>query len=545
MEELNVKKTKYFVIAIIILIILGVLLIIHFNNKEMVNGENKENDKTVEVKPTDEVVTTTKKRVVIKEVSNEVKEEVIYKSVIDDENKLVYNYKLTNEITESDKLISKKMEISDLLKEKNIIGLYDISLYDVNLVKKSVNNSLITIKMPLTDELKGYEDYKIVYINDNNEISSEVFESKVSEDYIEFNTTHLSMFGIIGTKKIEAEDKVVVDLSKATIDVKVNGEVVNNVTNILLKKDDKVELVVNNISENVEVYYGLRPTGMENFEYQKYDGTVNLDNGINYTLFVKVLYGENNRLFEVGKIGLYDVVYEYDKNAELKGNVIIGELNSDKNNNLNVVIDNVNEEVKKEASAVTSEGVINNNELNSNVTTTNSEKQNISNNSATITINGNIYLVEETDISELKMTGYLYIDTEENIIFNKDANGIVLDGLYNLTIRSKVFTLNGNKYTYEYKDEGIVIYQIATTDGEIVQDKTLGYPIISTEVFNGLFSGNYEIILNKEESNLIIGKVDETSKGTDNNNVSLESGENENYNSGENVTTNPEETTKE
>ena len=545
MEELNVKKTKYFVIAIIILIILGVLLIIHFNNKEMVNGENKENDKTVEVKPTDEVVTTTKKRVVIKEVSNEVKEEVIYKSVIDDENKLVYNYKLTNEITESDKLISKKLEISDLLKEKNIIGLYDISLYDVNLVKKSVNNSLITIKIPLTDELKGYEDYKIVYINDNNEISSEVFESKVSEDYIEFNTTHLSMFGIIGTKKIEAEDKVVVDLSKATIDVKVNGEVVNNVTNILLKKDDKVELVVNNISENVEVYYGLRPTGMENFEYQKYDGTVNLDNGINYTLFVKVLYGENNRLFEVGKIGLYDVVYEYDKNAELKGNVIIGELNSDKNNNLNVVIDNVNEEVKKEASAVTSEGVINNNELNSNVTTTNSEKQNISNNSATITINGNIYLVEETDISELKMTGYLYIDTEENIIFNKDANGIVLDGLYNLTIRSKVFTLNGNKYTYEYKDEGIVIYQIATTDGEIVQDKTLGYPIISTEVFNGLFSGNYEIILNKEESNLIIGKVDETSKGTDNNNVSLESGENENYNSGENVTTNPEETTKE
>jgi hypothetical protein len=61
------------------------------------------------------------------------------------------------------------------------------------------------------------------------------------------------MFGIIGTKKIEAEDKVVVDLSKATIDVKVNGEVVNNVTNILLKKDDKVELVVNNISENVIV----------------------------------------------------------------------------------------------------------------------------------------------------------------------------------------------------------------------------------------------------------------------------------------------------
>ena len=84
MEELNEKKTKYFVIAIIILIILGVLLIVHFNNKQMVKGEEDKSDTPT---TTEKITTTTKKRVKVEEVKEDVSE-VVYKSVIDETNKL-------------------------------------------------------------------------------------------------------------------------------------------------------------------------------------------------------------------------------------------------------------------------------------------------------------------------------------------------------------------------------------------------------------------------------------------------------------------------
>lgn len=516
MGELNEKKTKYFVIAIIILIILGVLLIVHFNNKQMVKGEEDKSDTPT---TTEKVTTTTKKRVYVEEV----KEEVVYKSVIDKDNNLVYNYKLTDEITETDVLISKKLEISEILKEKDVIELFDISLYDANLVKKSVSNSLITIKIPLTEELKAYENYKVVYINDKNEITDEKFEVKVDSDYLEFNTTHLSVFGIIGTKKIVEEDKEIVDLSKVTVDVKVNDEVVENVNNILLDKKDKVELVVNNINEDCNVYYGLRATGVEEFTYEKYDGTLKLEDGVNYKLFVKVSYVENYEVFELSNIGLYDKVYEYDKNAELEENVIIGAIESedetpydykDKNKNLDIVIDNVTEEVEE-------------------TETVNNEE--ITENSATITVNGNIYLVEKTDISELNMIGYLYIDTSEDIVFAQNIEEkIILDNLYSVTIRSKEFMLNGKMYSYEYTPNGdLVIYdlnetieieddqeKVETIVGEnLIEEETTENKEISIEKFNELFAGNYEVVFDGNNTDLIIGLIPEPGISTQETNV--------------------------
>lgn len=504
MEELNEKKTKYFVIAIIILIILGVLLIVHFNNKQMVKGEDDKGDTPT---TTEKITTTTKKRVTVEEV----KEEVVYKSVIDKDNKLVYNYKLTDEITETDVIISKKLEISETLKEKDIIGLFDISLYDANLVKKNVSNSLITIKIPLTEELKAYENYKVVYINDKNEITDEKFEVKVDSDYLEFNTTHLSVFGIIGTKKVVEEE--IVDLSKVTVDVKVNDEVVEDVNNILLEKEDKVELVINNINEDCNVYYGLRATGEDDFTYEKYDGTIELEDGINYKLFVKVSNEEKYEVFELSNIGLYDKVYEYDKETELEENIIVGEIESedetpydykDKDKNLDIVIDNITEEVE-----VTE--TVNN--------------QEVTDNSATITVNGNIYLVEKTDISELNMTGYLYIDTSEDIVFAQNIEEkIILDNLYSLTIRSKEFSLNGKKYSYEYTPDGdLVIYdlnetieiedeqeEVETIVGEnTVEEETTENKEISLEKFNELFAGNYEVVFDGKNTDLVIGLIPE------------------------------------
>jgi len=504
MEELNEKKTKYFVIAIIILIILGVLLIVHFNNKQMVKGEEDKSDTPT---TTEKVTTTTKKRVYIEE---EKVEEVVYKSVIDETNKLVYNYKLTDEITETDVIISKKLEISETLKEKDVIGLFDISLYDANLVKKNVSNSLITIKIPLTEELKAYENYKVVYINDKNEITDEKFDVKVDTDYLEFNTTHLSVFGIIGTKKVVEEEKEIVDLSKVTVDIKVNDEVVVDVNNILLEKEDKVELVVNNINDDCNVEYGLRATGVEEFTYEKYDGTIELEDGVKYKLFVKVSYVENYEVFELSNIGLYDKVFEYNKNAELEKDIVIGELKENKEDNMDIVIDNITEKVE---------------EYGKDNSIMNNDESNLENNNGTaiVNVNGNIYLVEETDISKLQMTGYLYVDTSENITFAED-DGIVLDGLYSLTIRSKEFSLNGKMYSYEYTpDGGLVIYDLnetIETEGEqeevetniaetVVSEETTQNPQISLEEFNGLFAGNYEVIFDGKNTDLIIGLIPE------------------------------------
>jgi len=532
MEELNEKKTKYFVIAIIILIILGVLLIVHFNNKQMVKGEDEKSDTPT---TTEKVTTTTTK----KRITEEVKvDEVVYKSVVDNDNKLVYNYKLTEEITDTDVIISKKLEISEDLKEKNVIELFDISLFDANLVKKNVSNSLITIKIPLTEELKAYENYKVIYINENNEITDEIFEVKVDTDYLEFNTTHLSLFGIIGTKKVVEEEKEIVDLSKVTVDIKVDGEVVKNVNNILLTKEEKVELVVNNNNEDCNIEYGLRPTGNDTetnaLDYKKYEGTLELVDGINYSLVVKVTYGENNKIFELGKIGLYDVVFKYNKNVQLEGEVVIGELKDNKEDNLDIVIDNITETVE---------------ETGNDISTTNNAESNVVNTDGTavVNVNGNIYLVEETDISKLKMTGYLYIDTNENIEFAKNGNSIDLDGLYSLTIRSKEFMLNGDKYSYEYIDGDLVIYLVEEDNAEVEQnstevnteegtnessneetnntpankDENIVYNSKEGNVelnnkFNQLFAGNYGVIIDENNKNdLVIGIINDSNQTTD------------------------------
>jgi len=504
MEELNEKKTKYFVIAIIILIILGVLLIVHFNNKQMVKGEEDKSDTPT---TTEKVTTTTKKRVYIEE---EKVEEVVYKSVIDETNKLVYNYKLTDEITETDVIISKKLEISETLKEKDVIGLFDISLYDANLVKKNVSNSLITIKIPLTEELKAYENYKVVYINDKNEITDEKFEVKLSSDYLEFNTTHLSVFGIIATKKVVEEEQVV-DLSKVTVDVKVNDEIVGNVTNILLDKEDKVELVVNNIDENVNVYYGLRATGQEDFTYEKYEGVLELKDAINYKLFVKVSYVENSKSFELGNIGLYDEVFEYDKNQELEKDIIIGEINdeietpydyTDKDKNKDIVIDNVTEVVEEDSTDTKTEL----DDTENTITTTTDISEEITESSATISVNGNIYLVEETDISKLEMTGHLYIDTNQNIIFaENEEERLVLSNLYSITIRSKEFTLNGERYSYEYTSDGnLVIYRVVEiTENEATTEKTEDI----TTSFETIFNDRFKVVEDKNKNELVLEKT--------------------------------------
>lgn len=530
MEDIDLKKTKYFVIAIIILILLGVILIVHFNNKELVSGNDKENVK--ETTTTTTTITTTTKKVKLNDTKKdevkveevvEEKEDVIYKSTIDEE-KLVYNYKLTDEISNNDTIVSTKLSIDEILKEKNVIGLYDISLFDEALNKKSVSNSLITIKIPIKDELVGYDEYRVVYINELYEITDEKIESRVIDNYIEFNTTHLSLYGIVGTnyEVVEEEKEEIVDLSKVNINISVNDEVLEDATNILLSREDKLDVVVNNINYKYEIYYALR-SDKEFIDYKLLGENIldSFNNANKYTLLIKVVVNGESKEFEVGNISVYDIVFVYDNREEIKEDKEIGTIyNEDKTIyknedgsdylyndfeiNQDIVIDSIEE------NKVSSEEIIDDTNK-----TDDTQNESILEEQVSIKVNGNIYLVEETDISKLEMTGHLIIDTSEDITFDTYEEKLLISNLYTITIRSKEFSLNGEKYTYEYVDNKLII--------KLVKDDTE----VSKENFEGLFEN---VELKETEENIVLEKKEILSDSEQDNNV-----DESNQNSNENV----------
>ena len=534
MTELDEHKTKYFVIAIIILIILSIFLIFHFNNKSLVDGADLETPTTT-ITTTTSKITTTKKVEMPKinavkvnkeekEVKDEIVEEVIYKSTIDEINKLIYNYKLTNEILDTDKLISTKIEITDLLKEKNIVSLFDISLYDSNMNKKNVKKSVIDISIPITDELKGYDEYKIVYINELNEITEEKFETNIVDGYIKFETSHLSLYGVIGFKKeneiIPEPEKTMIDLTDVTLDIKINDTTLNDFRNVYVSVEDKLNITVKNLSSEYKLYYLLKKDELTT-EYKEYKNDLfsEINTPSKYTLFIKVEVDNNNKIFEVGTFNIYDIVFVYDKQEVLEKDEVIGTIIDEEGNessymyketNKNIVIDTVEKEEiidetntnfednidenSKEVVTNTEENNLNSsigeqdtienqeNELDTELEKTETEEEK----TASIKLNGNIYLVEETDISNLEMTGHLIIDTNENITFKYENDKLLTSSLYTITIKSKEFSLNGNKYTYEY------------VDGNLVIKKVLDNIDITNDFVNIFANENYKTSYNEE-----------------------------------------------
>ena len=490
--ELDEKKTKYFVIGILLLIVLGIVLILHFNNKSLVSGDKERKDTT---KKTTEVTTkevTTKKSNSAKQISNvtEEKQNNVYKSVIDEENKIVYNYKLTGEILDSDKLVSKKLDISEYLKRNNVVGLYDISLYSSDNVKKNVSNSLINVSIPLNGDLIGYDSYKVVYINDSGVITDEVFETTISDGYIKFNTTHLSIYAVIGIKNITQDVKPVVDLSNLTIDVLKNGEIVKD-QSVIASINDIIDIKVNNINNEYKIYYALKnDINKDNLEYKEFvSGTILNSNTPNkVVLSVKVVSLDTEKVFDLNEFNIYDIVYNYDKNTE-----VIDEVNPDYVKNVGEVKDNyenVDDNQNIVVKDVTGKDIV-----------VDEEKQ------ATVNINGNAYLVDKTDISNMKFNGYLVIDTDQQITFDYKID---MSDLYQITIKSKEFYFNDTKYSYEIIDGKYFIKKI-TEIKEVVDEKeeiTKSEEDVSEDKFKENFDG--DVIINTDKDNNLVIKKKET-----------------------------------
>ena len=495
MENIDEKKTKYFVIAIVLLILLGVILIVHFNNKSLVKVDDTKTTTTKKVEePTSEVVTTKKVEVKKDEVAVV---ESVYKSEKDEETDLIYNYKLTDEILESDKLVSKPIEVAETLKENSVVVLFDISLYDANGVKKSVTNSEINVSIPITGDLVGYDEYKVVYVKDDGTISDEEFETKVEDGYIKFTTKHLSMYGIIGIKKEEATR---VDLSNVGVELYLNGEVPET-NNIYVERSDEVTLKVTGI-EDAKVSYGFREEGK--VEFTEYTGGSILSNETPYvsTVLVTVEKDGEKRVFELNSIRIYDLVADYNSKANLEKEEEILSMDSSEVkdfSNVHVILNDITEE------AAESE-----NEIETLLVTWDSA-----------------YVIDEADLSKLQLSGTLYIDTAQKVDLRTNESGeIKVDTLKKIVItpnvkevngeKYEIFNLNGNEYTFGKNDDGsVIICLFVEPVSDPVEEET---PKVETNDYTEEFinsfddeEGKYEIDLSiDEDKNLVIEVIDTT-----------------------------------
>ena len=139
-----------------------------------------------------------------------------YKLVVEEE-------KLTNEeaVMESvnEQITTALEETKEKLLDSKLVATYDISVKDSNdeVVKLENGNYAISIKVT-EDQVKGYNAFKVIYINDEGEVA-EVLDAVLKDGVITFETTHLSTYAIVGYNAValsEEENPTVGDGGEVT-----------------------------------------------------------------------------------------------------------------------------------------------------------------------------------------------------------------------------------------------------------------------------------------------------------------------------------------
>lgn len=132
-------------------------------------------------------------------------EDVIFESdepISNDYKLVVEEEELANEeaVMESvnEQITTALEETKEELLDSKLVATYDISVKDSNdqVVKLANGNYAISIKVT-DDQVKGYNAFKVVYINDEGEVA-EILDAVLANGVITFETTHLSTYAIIG-----------------------------------------------------------------------------------------------------------------------------------------------------------------------------------------------------------------------------------------------------------------------------------------------------------------------------------------------------------
>ena len=105
-----------------------------------------------------------------------------------------------------------------------------LKLYEVYLTNNGIEVHEVSggfkIKLKITDDMKGYDSYKLIYIADDG-TTEDAIELTNNGEYLEGTLPHLSMYALVGSKteaekedkaetKPEAETKATTDTNKAT-----------------------------------------------------------------------------------------------------------------------------------------------------------------------------------------------------------------------------------------------------------------------------------------------------------------------------------------
>ena len=96
-------------------------------------------------------------------------------------------------------LDTKKVEVNKNLSDNNVKYIVDINVLENGQIVK-ISDTKMKIKIALPENLKGYKEYKIVYIT-NDEIK-ETIPATIEDGYIVFETSHLSQYGVVASEKI-------------------------------------------------------------------------------------------------------------------------------------------------------------------------------------------------------------------------------------------------------------------------------------------------------------------------------------------------------
>ena len=91
-----------------------------------------------------------------------------------------------------------QIEVNNNLSNKNVKYIVDINVLENGQVVK-ISDTKMKIKISLPENLKGYKEYKVVYIT-NDEIK-ETIPATIEDEYLVFETSHLSHYGIVATEK--------------------------------------------------------------------------------------------------------------------------------------------------------------------------------------------------------------------------------------------------------------------------------------------------------------------------------------------------------
>lgn len=127
------------------------------------------------------------------------------------EKKVDKKYKLKEENLKSSTV---GRQLSDSLEEgKDLVSLYDVSVYNGSQIVE-MKNGKYTIKIKLDADKKDYENYQIIYVNDDGEIE-EYLDGVVEDGYVVFETTHLSQYGVIADQ-VKMDNVGITNNSKKT-----------------------------------------------------------------------------------------------------------------------------------------------------------------------------------------------------------------------------------------------------------------------------------------------------------------------------------------